>query len=697
MPHPLDPMFRPRRVAFIGGSNLKPTLGYHRDLGFDGETWVVNPRYDEIEGYRCYARLEDLPAAPDLAFIAIRREAAVEAVEILKQLGCGAFVCNAAGFAETGDEGGALQRRLVEAADDMPALGPNAVGLVNYVDPMAAMMDHFGVHPVKHGVAIVSQGGGVLCDAVFCDRGLSITHMVGCGNQAVTGAESCVDYLLDDARVRAVGLSFEGLHDVAGLRRAAAKALRLGKPIVALKFGKSAAGARAAASHTASMTGSGSAWEALFKCLGIVSVASESEFFETLKLFDSGQLPKGRRVLVTAASGVMGVMLADHLSAANFELPQPDEERAQKLRELLPGIATPCNPQDVTMAVWNDKERQREIYAALLEQGYDTALMVQNYPRDGMWDVSEYEAQVEALGEACDGHDVAALQLAPMVDCFPAHARDHTLSLGLAAMQGLEECVAALGHALWWRERRDVLREEGLEALAEVDGQPSAGGLHLNEAEAKALLGSAGVCVPEYRVARPDDAAAVAAEIGFPVAIKALDARLLHKTECGAVRIGLTDGDAVTAAVVTMRDDMARKVPDIPLNTLLVEKMADDVIGELMASVSFDPSVGPVMMIAGGGVEAELWNDSILLAAPFTRAEIARGLECLKITRRLHGWRGAPAADVDALLDMLQALGDFALREAVEEVEINPILVGRRGAIAVDAVLEIRQRKARVA
>ncbi|MCP3970810.1 MAG: acetate--CoA ligase family protein, partial [Rhodobacteraceae bacterium] len=250
-----------------------------------------------------------------------------------------------------------------------PALGPNAVGLVNYVDPMAARMDHFGVHQVEHGVAIVSQGGGVLCDAVFCDRGLSITHMVGCGNQAVTGAESCVDYLLDDPRVRAVGLSFEGLHDVAGLRRTAARALSLGKPIVALKFGKSEAGARAAASHTASMTGHGEAWEALFRRLGIVSVASESEFFETLKLFDSGHIPKGRRVLVTAASGVMGVMLADHLSAAGFDLPQPDGDRAQKLRELLPGIATPCNPQDVTMAVWNHKERQRDIYATLLEQG----------------------------------------------------------------------------------------------------------------------------------------------------------------------------------------------------------------------------------------------------------------------------------------------------------------------------------------
>ncbi|MCP4392423.1 MAG: hypothetical protein GY802_29295, partial [Gammaproteobacteria bacterium] len=313
------------------------------------------------------------------------------------------------------------------------------------------------------------------------------------------------------------------------------------------------------------------------------------------------------------------------------------------------------------------------------------------------WDVSEYEAQVEALGEACAGCDVAALQLAPMVDCFPAHARDHTQSLGLAAMQGLEECIAALSHALWWRERRAELQNEGIEALAEVDGQPPLKGLRLDEAEAKAMLRVSGVCVPEGRVTTPDGAVGAAAEIGFPVAIKALDARLLHKTECGAVRIGLTDGDAVLAAVDEMRSDMARHVPDIPLNSLLIEKMADDVIAEMMVSVYLDPSVGAVMMIAGGGVEAELWNDSILLAAPFKRAEIGRDLERLKIARRLRGWRGAPGADIEALLGMLQALAEFAMREAVEEIEINPILVGRQGVLAADAVLKIRQRKARVA
>ncbi|MDW4551253.1 acetate--CoA ligase family protein [Defluviimonas sp. D31] len=697
MAHRLEPLFRPKSVAFIGGSNLNPALKYHRDLGFEGPTWVVNPKYETLQGYPCVPSIEELPEVPDLAFVAIRRDAAVEAIEGLRRIGCRAAVCNAAGFAETGTEGGDLQARLVAAAGDMAVLGPNSVGLVNFVDPMAAMMDQFGVHSIEKGVAIVSQGGGLLCDAVFSDRGLAITHMVGGGNQAVTGLEACADYLLDDPRVTAVGLSFEGLRDIAGLRRAAVKALKLGKPIVAIKFGLTEAGSRAAASHTASMTGAGAAWEALFDRLGIISTASESEFFETLKLIDSGQIPKGRRALVASVSGVLGVMLADHLSAGGFDLPQPTGERAERLRDLLPSIATPCNPQDVTMAAWNDTERQTAIYSSLLEEGYDLALMVQNYPRDGMWDVSEYAAQVEALGAACRGRDVAALQIAPMVDCFPADARDHTQSLGLAAMQGLDECIRALGHAVWWRERRETLLAAGPEQLAEVPmAAPEPGARH-DEAAAKAMLSAAGVAVPASRVTQPERAAEAAAEIGFPVALKALDARLLHKTEAGAVRIGLASAGAVREAVKGMRAEMARHVPDIPLNAVLVEAMALDVVAEVMASVTHDPSVGPVMMIAGGGIEAELWNDSTLLAAPFERAEIARALDRLKVAQRLKGWRGRPAGDREAALDALEALAAFALAEGAEEIEVNPILVGRKGALAVDAVLKLAERKERVA
>lgn len=688
MTHSLDPLFRPRSVAFIGGSNLKPTMRYHQDLGFDGQTWIVNPKHTELFGYACVPTIEDLPEAPDLAFVAIRREAAVEAIAALRLKGCKAVICNAAGFAELGESGADIQVKLEAAAGDMPMLGPNSIGMANFLQPMAAMMDHFGVQKPEKGIAVVSQGGGFLCDAVFCDRSLDLTHIVGCGNQAITGMESCVDYLLDDPQVTCVGMSFEGLKDISSMRRAAVKALKVGKPIVAIKFGKSEVGATVAASHTASMTGANAAWQAFFDRLGIISTDSESEFFETLKLISSGQMPKGRRTMVTAVSGVMSVMLADQLSAAGFDMPQPTGERMARLKEVLPPIATPCNPQDVTMAAWNNLDQQTAIYNALLDEGYDTAILVQNYPREGMWEIAEYEAQLDAMAAACEGRDIAGIQLAPMVDCFPDHARDHTLRLGLAPMQGLEECIKALSHAVWWRERREELLAAGLDGLTD-DYTPPAEGMRRDEAEAKSLIASAGVNVPEMRISTPKTAASEAAQIGFPVAVKALDARLLHKTEVGAVRIGLRTEQEVTDAIAQMMSDMAANCPEIPLNHVLVEAMAPDIIAEVMASVTYDPSVGPVMMIAGGGIEAEMWNDSTMLTAPFTRSEIGRALDRLTTSKKIAGWRGRPAGDREALLDQLEALAGFALSANPEEIEINPILVGQSGAVAVDAVLKL--------
>ena len=689
MTHRLRPLLYPQSVAFVGGSNLAPTLRFHRELSFGGETWIVSPKYDHLEGYPCYDHVRDLPAAPDLAFVAIPREAAIEAIAALRDIGCRGVICNGAGFAESGPNGGDLQARLVDAAGDMPMLGPNTVGLANFVVPMGAMMDNLGAVTVEAGVAIVSQGGGLLEDALNCDRGLHVSHVVGGGNQAVTGVEEFVECLVEDPRVTAVGLSFEALRDVSVLRRAAWRAVQLGKPIVALKFGLTPVGAHAAMSHTASMAGDGAMWAALLDRLGIILTRSTSEFFETLKLMDAGQLPRGHRVLVTAGSGLQSVLAADHLSGAGFELPQPTGEHFAKLRELLPEMATPCNPQDITSGVWWNPERSSEVYSALLDQGYDAVVMVQNHPRTASEHTDEYSAQVAALGDACRGRDIASIQVAPMIDCFPSAAREHSRSVGLTPMQGLEEFTKALGHAVWWRQRRDQLVAAGTPVevppprLRPFPGEPH------DEASAKRLLAAAGVSVPRMQVASPEAATSAANELGYPVVVKALDARLLHKTEVGAVRLGLESSEAVHAAVEGIRANMRVLVPDIPLTSVLVETMVRDVVVELMASVTYDPAVGMVMMVASGGVEAELWNDKALIASPFSRVEIERGLNQLKAVARLDGWRGRPGGDRAALLNMLEAIGEFAMSSGVEEIEINPILVGRHGAVAADAFLRI--------
>ena len=693
-----EALFRPKSVAFIGGSNLRATLRYHRELGFAGESWVVNPKYPDLEGYSCFPSIEDLPGTPDLAFVAVRRGASLNIVTALREAGCRAVICNAGGFAELGEEGTLLQRTLVEAAGDMVLIGPNAIGIANFADPLAAMMDHFGCRPPGPGVAIISQGGGLLCDVVFADRSLRITHLVGCGNQAMTTVADCADWLLEDPRVTAIGLAFEGLPETAALRRAAAKAVRLGKPIIAMKFGRTEVGARAAASHTASMVGASDAWDALFDRLGIIGAGTLSIFLEMLKLADSGRMPKGRRVLVAAASGVTGIMLADRLSEAGFDLPQPSAETAARLRPLLPEIATPCNPQDITMAAWNDLPRQQAIYEALIADGYDIAMMVQNYPRTGMWDIAEYSAQVKALGNACLGQAVVGVQVAPLVDCFPEPAREETRRLGLVPLQGLDEAIAALDGLIRWQDSRSAMLEEGPEGLAIDWPDTPPPSQWQDEASAKAMLAGHGIPVPAAGLATADTAPRLAAEIGFPVALKALDPRILHKSEIGAVRLGLTSQEDVAAAVLVMRREMAEKAPEIPLTRLLVEAMAQDVVAEVMASVTVQPGVGPMMLIAGGGVEAELWNDRALIAFPVTERTIDAALGKLRSSRRIDGYRGAPPGDRPGLVDALMALARFAEahRDRLEEIEINPILVCRQGVVAVDALLKLQSEETAV-
>lgn len=698
-PEALSRLFQPRSVVYIGGSNLKPTLRYHREQGFSGSTWIVNPKYQEIEGYPCLGSIEDLPEIPDLAFIAINRDATIQAVDALRRKGCGAVICNAAGFAEMGPEGAVLQQQLMTALGDMAMLGPNAFGLTNFLDPLASMMDHLGCGSVDRGIAIIGQGGGFLCDVVFADRSLELSHLVGCGNQVAVSVADCAAYLVEDPRVSVIGLSFEGLPDVSALRRAAWRASELGKPIVAMKFGRTEVGAQAALSHTASLAGSDEAWTALFERLNICVARTESEFLETLKFFHcvkanaGAKASAGRDVLVAAVSGVNAIMIADQLSEAGMSLPQPSEETAQKLKALLPDIATPGNPQDVTMAAWNQRERQADIIGTLLDEGYDTAILVQNYPRAGMWDVREYTAQMQALGDACRGRNTTGIVLAPMVDCFPSEARAATLAAGLIPMQGEVECMAALNHAASWAERRDRDRERG-KSWDRIEPPHPKNSKPLDEVAGKFHLAANGVSVPDSLAIAPEEAASAAERLGFPLALKAVDARLLHKTEVGAVRIGLNSAGEVAEAVSTMRDQMAKTVPHIPLETVLVERMAEGMVCEVLAAIRRDPAVGPVLLIGGGGTEAEMWRDTVLLALPVSQEDIDHALDRLIVSKRLAGWRGKPAGDRGALVKTIAGIVSFyeAQESLLTEIEVNPIIVTQHGAIAVDAVVTMAAR-----
>ena len=294
----LKRLLSPRHVAVVGGRDAAMVVRQCRAIGYAGEIWPVNPHRDSVEDLPCFRAVEDLPEAPDAAFIAVPAEATIEVVGRLAAIGAGGCVCYAAGFAEVGGDGIERQRRLVEAAGDLALSGPNCYGLINALDGAALFPDNHGCTPVARGAAIVSQSGNIGINVTMQGRSLPLSHMISAGNQAVTGLGDYVMALAEDPRVTAIGLILESVTDVELFSRAAARALERGVPIVALKCGRSAAGARATLSHTSSLAGEAELYDALFERLGIVAVETPAQAGRMPKAFYPGRIRRDRALRV---------------------------------------------------------------------------------------------------------------------------------------------------------------------------------------------------------------------------------------------------------------------------------------------------------------------------------------------------------------------------------------------------------------
>jgi acyl-CoA synthetase (NDP forming) len=346
--HTLERLLAPRHVAFIGGNDAAIAAEHCRAMGFDGPVWGVNPRRQTLAGQPCFARVEDLPEAPDAVFLAVPRDAAIEIVDALRRKGAGGVVCYTAGYGELGDEGAALERSLVAAAGDMPLVGPNCYGLLNYVRGVALWPFAFGGGRIERGVAIVTQSGMLGSDITMNRRSVPLAYVVSAGNQAMLGVEDYLDVLVGDPAVTAIGLHVEGLRDVSRFSEAAIRALEAAVPIVVLKSGTSEIGRRLTTTHTGSLAGEDDVYQALFDRLGIIRVDSPVQLLETLKMLSLAGVPQGRRLAGFAASGGNVTLLADYAERLDLSFPPPSPSTEKQTAALLPEVATASNPLDYT-------------------------------------------------------------------------------------------------------------------------------------------------------------------------------------------------------------------------------------------------------------------------------------------------------------------------------------------------------------
>lgn len=686
-------LLSPKSIVMIGGSNLEQPVKNIRDIGFDGELWILNSKYDSIGGVPCYASLDQLPGIPDAAFVAVNARASVEAVRSLNELGCGAVVCYAAGFSEIGGEGEQLQQELVAAAGDMVLVGPNCYGVLNFTQGVALWPDRLQGEKTTQGVAILSQSGNVALNLTMQDRSLPITHVISVGNQAQLEVSDYIEPLLDSPGVRAIGFYIEGLKDVTRFASAARKALQRGVPLVVLKAGTSDVGSQLAMSHTSSLSGADAMYQAMFDRLGVIRVHSLSQLVETLKVAALCELPAGERMGVLTCSGGDSAMLADALDQVNLPLPELSPELAQQLRGHLPGFASLSNPLDYNTSVWGDLEASSQVFSLMMQGDYDLIALALDFPRQGFGDDREWQVATDALIAAHAGSGKTAVVISNFVELMPADARQRLVQAGIAPLQGMSDAVTALRALVNYAAfRRSTVQADdaGLELRG---GVPLAAGqvAMLDEWNSKQLLAGYGLQVPAGCRAPLEQLTEAVQGLQYPVVLKAVSDQLAHKTEAGAVVLNLTSAEEVVQAVQAMAERLAGQ----GLHNLdyLVEPMVRDAVAELIIGLKRDEQFGPALILGTGGILVNLLNDSATLLLPTSRCAVNQALEGLQGAPLLQGYRGRPVADQEAVIDAVMAVADFAMAhwDQVEELDINPLMVRPKGqgAVAVDALVTL--------
>ncbi|MFJ7007887.1 acetate--CoA ligase family protein [Pseudomonas putida] len=690
----LKRLLAPRHLAFVGGRSMARALKRCAEGGFGGELWLVNPQHESLEGIPCVACVADLPYAPDAVFIATNRELTLQCVTELAARGAGGAICYASGFAESGEEGRQLQQRLLAAAGNMALLGPNCYGLLDYLHGAALWPVAHGGKQVEKGVAILTQSGNFAYNLSMSDRSLPVAYMASVGNQAQLGVAELMDVLLDDPRVTAIGLHLEGLKNVPGFARAAYKALQQGTPIIALKTGVSQIGAELALSHTSSLSGSDALYDSLFQRLGVIRVSGPVSFVETLKAAACGRLPADGELIALACSGGDAGLIADYAERNHLHLPKLEQGQVTALAEVLPAYANLVNPLDFTTAIWGDEAALQRMLDSTLSGAADAAMLVLDYPAAFTGERKECDLLLALYCDALERHGKIGFVTSAFPELLPASARERLHARGIAALQGVEDGLAAWGRIVAYQRNRRRLLEQGEAARVPLCPQALTGESQLlDEWQAKHALRAFGLPVPAGVLSTPERAVADAAHVGYPLVLKAVSTQLPHKTEAGAVALNLRDAAALEAALVQMRQRIAAYAPHVAFDQILLEPMAEPPLAELIVGIKREHDFALALVIGAGGVLVELLKDSVSLLLPTTDSAIRAALLSLRSASLLQGFRGRPAADLDALVAAIRAVADYACENAGQllELDVNPLMVGAHGTTAVDALIRLGQ------
>ena len=684
----MRPFFEPRAVAVVGANREPGRIGFEilhnlRATGFTGTLVAVHPNAGEIDGLKAYPRVSAIPAPVDLAVIVVPCARVPDVVDDCIASGVKALVVISAGFAETGGEGKAVEAALVDKirAAGIRMIGPNCMGIIN-TDPRFALNATFSpVYPPPGRVAFSTQSGALGLAILDYVRKLNIgiSSFASIGNKADVSGNDLIQYWAEDPRTDVILLYLESFGNPKKFGQIARRVGRR-KPIVAVKAGRSSAGARAASSHTGARATSDTLVETLLRQAGVIRTNTLEELFDVAALLANQPVPKGRRVAIVTNAGGPGILAADACEANGLVLPALAPETTTALKAFLPAAASVMNPVDMIASAPPEHYR-RAIELLLADPNVDSLLVIFIPPL-----VTATADVAAAIKAAVTGSSKPVLatfmqaQGAAPLSPVPSYLFPESAAVALARVTQYGEWLrrpATLPPVL---ERMDLDAARALVARAEA-----AGGGWMPPVDAQQLLAACGVPIAEARQASTaDEAVAAAAAMGYPVAVKALGATLLHKTEAGGVKLGLRDDQAVRSAFADLSGRLGSRIDEV-----LVQQMIAPGVEMVVGGVN-DPSFGPLVMGGTGGIFVELVGDTVFRMCPLTEEDTAEMVDEMKGRVLLRGYRGSAPADERAFRDVLLRVSQLldACPE-IQEMDINPLIVLTTGAVAADVRIRI--------
>lgn len=696
----LKKFFNPRSIAIVGASPdfskiTGRTLKYLLKHRFKGKIYPINPKYREMAGLSCYPSISELPEAADLAWIQIPRDRVMGVLEECSVKGIRQAVIHSAGMAEIGPEGKKkeLEMESFSRVHGIRICGPNTAGYVNVIDGVALTpVVALELDTLTAGkIGFISQSGG-MTGAILTRaeaRGIGFSYIVSTGNEMDLDVSDFIRFMIEDPQTQVISLFLETVRRPEEFLKASDLALERGKPIICLKVGRAEVGARAAASHTGALTGSDETYEAVFKKKGITRVDALEDLFETASLFEKYSPPKGRRVGILTTTGGGAMLLADEGGTLGLDFPKPSEKTIKTLCQDLPSFASISNPLDVTFSgVGGGYERSLNLF--LEDEAFDIVVAVvgtssQFAPEMGVKPILKREKSRKK----------------PLVAFLNPNAEEAARLLerdGVSTFRTPEGCARGLKYLCdygeFLRRYQTSLRHPGPLHFGgkekEVEEILGASPSSLNEMNSKRLLNLFGVPIVREGLARsPEEAVHIAQEMGYPVVLKVCSSDILHKTEAGAVRLGVTSDAEVRTAFEDLLSKSRRYKPEAKMDGILIQEMVEG--EEVIIGMSQDRYFGPSILFGLGGVFVEILKDTSLRIPPLGRTEAEEMIREVKGFRLLEGYRGRAPKDIEALVDVLVRFSYFCteMKGKIQTAEINPLMVLERGkgVKAVDALI----------